>query len=147
VHKGEKMSRFLPYPVLTLFLGLGCILMALIGLITWTTRISFRLGKVYPPKLKFLVAIAFLQVLLGVLTVFALKAIKDDPIIDLGVGLGMTFLSGLFLQKLMIKTGWRQCLRVWSIATLIQLVLVPVCSLFLLVGLYFLLLFLFPPQF
>ena len=46
------MSRFLPYPVLTLFLGLGCILLALCGLITWTTRISFRLGKVTPPKIE-----------------------------------------------------------------------------------------------
>jgi hypothetical protein len=141
------MSRFLPYPVLALFFGLGCILLVICGVMTWTTRISFRLGKVEPPKLKFLVAVAFLQVLLGVLTVFALKAVKDDPVIDLGIGLGMIFLSGLFLQKLIIKTGWRQCLRIWCIATLIQLVLVPVCSLFLLVGLYLLLLLLYPPQF
>jgi hypothetical protein len=141
------MSRFLLYPVLSLFFGLGCILLILCGVITWTTRISFRLGKEEPPKWKLLVAVAVVQVLLGVLTIFALKAIKDDPIIDLGIGLGMIFLSGLFLQKLIIKTGWRQCLRIWSIATLIQLVLVPVCSLILLGGLYFILLLLYPPQF
>jgi hypothetical protein len=141
------MNRFLPYPVLTLFLSLACILLILCGLMTWTIRISFRLGKVEPPKWKSLVAVAFLQVLLGVLTTFALKVVKDDPIIDLAIGLGMTFLSGLFLQKLIIKTGWRQCLRIWCIATLIQLVLVPVCSLVLLVGLVFLLMLLFPPQF
>jgi hypothetical protein len=141
------MSRFLSYPALALFFGLGCILLILCGLMTWTTRISFRLGKEALPKWKLLVAVAFLQILLGVLTVFALKALKDDPIIDLAIGLGMTFLSGLFLQKLIIKTGWRQCLRIWGIATLIQLVLVPVCSLVLMVGLVFSLMLLFPPQF
>jgi hypothetical protein len=139
------LSHFLTYPVIVLLLGLGFILFILCGIITLTIRISIRLNKLEPPKLWFLFAIAFLQLLLGGLTVYALRAIIDDPYIDLGIGLGMTFLSGLFFIKLILKNGWRRSLRVWAIAAAMQLVLVPICSAILVVGWLMLFFFLYPP--
>jgi hypothetical protein len=140
------MDRILAYPVLVMFLGLGFVLLILCVVIAWTTRISFRLAKQGPPGSGTLFAVAFLQVLLGVLAVLALKTIKTVPVI-FASGLGMMILSGLFLQKWLIKVGWRQCLRTWGIAAALQLVIVPVASLVLVMGLVSLLLLLYPPQY
>ncbi|MCX6034271.1 MAG: hypothetical protein NTV38_04745, partial [Chloroflexi bacterium] len=62
--------------------------------------------------MKLLFAIALLQILLGGLTVFVLRSINDDPFIDIGSGAGITFLSGLFFIKLILKNGWKRSLRV-----------------------------------
>lgn len=139
------MSHILTGPVIVLLLGSGVILFILCGIITLTIRISIRLNKLEPPKLRFLFSIAFLQLLLGGLTVYALRTVNDDPYIDLGIGLGITFLSGLFLIKLILKNGWRRSLHIWAIAAAIQLVLVPICSAILMVGWLMLLFLLYPP--
>jgi len=133
--------------VIVLLLGLGFILLVIGGIISWTTRISIRLNKVEAPKIRVLFAIAFLQVLLGGLTVIAARAIYNDPFIDLGTGLGMTFLSGLIFIKLLLKNGWRRSLGIWVIAAAMQLVLVPICSGIMVVGWLRFLLLLYPPQF
>jgi len=133
--------------VIVLLLGLGFILLVIGGIITWTTRISIRLNKVEAPKKRLLFAIAFLQVLLGGLTVIAARAIYNDPFIDLGTGLVFTLLSGLFFIKLLLKNGWRRCLRIWIIAATLQLVLVPICAGIVAVGWTMFVLLLFPPQF
>jgi len=130
---------------ITMCLGLGFILLILCGIITLTTWISFRLRKVESPKLKFLVAIAFLQILLGGLTVFVVKAINDDPFLCFGTGLGVIFLSGLFFIRLIFKYGWKQSLHIWAIAAGMQLVLVPVCSVVMVGGLVGLIFTLYPP--
>jgi hypothetical protein len=129
-----------------MFLALGSILLILFGIIPWTTRISLRLNKVDTPKLKFLFAIAFLQILLGIMAVFIVKAIKNELFIAIGGGSGITFLSGLFFIKLILKNGWRQSLRVWGIAAAMQLVLLPICSAVLLVVFVSLIFLLFPPM-
>ena len=134
-------------PVIVLLLGLGLILLVIGWIITWTTRISIRLNKVEDPKSRFLFAVAFFQVLLGGMTVFAARAIHNDPVIDLGTGLGMTFLSGLFFIKLLLKNGWRCSLRLWAIAAAMQLVLVPICAGIMAVGWIRFLVLIFPPQF
>jgi hypothetical protein len=137
----------LPYSTSTFFLlvGLGLILFVLLGIITLTTRFSLRLGKQEPPSLKLLFPIAFLQVVLGSLTVFAARTIHNDPWIDIGAGLGVTILSGLFFIKVMLKIGWKRCLRVWIVAALLQIVLVPLGSGIFLVGWLMLYFFLYPP--
>lgn len=140
------MSNSHPAPVIVMLLGLGFIIFVLCGILTWTTRISIRLSKLDLPRSRSLIAIAFLQVLLGGLTVFALRAITDDPFIDIGTGLVMTFLSGLFLIKLILKNGWRRSLRVWAVAAAMQLVLVPIFSAIMLVGWVLFFLWLYPPQ-
>jgi hypothetical protein len=140
------MDRILVYPVLVMFLGLGFVLLILCVVIAWTTRISFRLAKQQPPGSGTLFTVAFLQVLLGVLAILALKTIKTVPVI-FASGLGMIILSGLFLQKWLIKAGWRHSLRTWGIAAALQLVIVPVASLVLVMGLVSLLLLLYPPQY
>jgi hypothetical protein len=141
------MSHTLSGFSITMFLGLGLILLVLCGIIALTTWISFRLRKVEHPKLKFLIAIAFLQILLGGLTVFVLRAIKNDPFIAIGTGLGITILSGLLFIKLIFKYGWKQSLRIWAIAAGMQLVFVPVCSVVMLVGWVMFTFMLYPPQF
>jgi hypothetical protein len=139
------MSPFSPLPIIILFLCLGFILFALSGIITWSIRVSCRFNGVETPKTKRLFAVGFLQILLGVLTVFAIKAIKDEPLPAIGTGFGITFLSGLFFLKLILKNQWKSCLRLWGIAALLQLVLLPVSAAILLVVFVFLISLLFPP--
>jgi hypothetical protein len=143
------MSNSDTAPVIVLLLSLGIIILALCGIITWTIRISFRLSKVDAPRLRFLFAIAFLQILLGGLTVymtlFILKPIKDVLIIVFGTSAGIIILSGLFLIKLILKNGWRRSLRIWAIAAAMQLVLVPICSVTMWGGWVMLFLWLYPP--
>jgi hypothetical protein len=144
------MSLSSTLPVIILFLGLGFILLILCGIITWTIRISLRLNKVDIPKLKFLFSIAFLQILLGVITIFILfivGPITDEPFIAIGTGSGITLLSGILFIKLILKNGWKQSLRVWAIAVAMQLVLVPVCSVVMSVALVMFLLLVYPPQY
>jgi hypothetical protein len=141
------MSQFTLQPAITLFLGLGFILLVICGIITATIRKSFGIYKLNIPKLKLMFAVAFLQILLGVMTVFIVKGIKNDPFIAIGTGWGMTILSGLFFLKLILKNSWRQSLGVWALASAMQLVLVPICSAVLLVGWVMLLIWLYPPQF
>ncbi len=140
------MSYIPTLPVITLFLGLGFILLILCGITTWTTWVSFRVNKMVIPKLKFLFTIAFLQILLGVMTVWIVKAIQDEPFIAIGTGLIIMLLSGLFFIKWILKNPWKLSLRVWAMAALMQVVLVPVCSVFMsVIGVWFLWR-LFPPQ-
>ncbi len=140
------MSYIPTLPVITLFLGLGFILLILCGITTWTTWVSFRVNKMVTPKLKFLFTIAFLQILLGVMTVWIVKAIQDEPFIAIGTGLIIMLLSGLFFIKWILKNPWKLSLRVWAMAALMQVVLVPVCSVFMsVIGVWFLWR-LFPPQ-
>ncbi len=141
------MNLHIPEAAIFLLVGLGIILIILCGIIALTNRIGFRLGKADTPKLKVQFAIAVLQILLGVVTVFVVKAIQDEPAIALGAGLGMVLFSGLFLTKWILKCGWKQLLRVWAVAAGIQLVLVPVCSSVMLVGFIMLIYKLYPPQF
>jgi hypothetical protein len=90
------MSGYLDSFSISMFLGFGIILLILWGIMTGITWISLRLAKVEHPKWRFLFAIAFLQILLGGLTLFVVRAIKIDPFLDVGTGLGMTCLSSLF---------------------------------------------------
>jgi hypothetical protein len=141
------MSLFTLQPAITLFLGLGFVLLAIGGIITETIWKSLHIKKVDVPKLRLLLAIAFLQILLGVMTVFVVKGIKDDPFIAIGTGCGITILSGLFFLKLILKNSWKQSLGVWALASVMQLVLVPICSTVLLVGWVMALHWLYPPQY
>jgi hypothetical protein len=141
------MSNLPQLPVITLFLGLGLILMVVCGVITWTTQKSFRINSLAVPKMKYLIAIAFLQTLLGVVTLLIVKGINNEPFTAIGSGLGMTFLSGLFFMLLILKDRWKPSLRVWAVATALQLMLVPICSVVLLAGLMLFQFWLFPPQF
>lgn len=141
------MNLNLPDSAIILFLCMGIILLILCGVIIATIQISFRWRKEESPKLKSLLAVAFLQVLLGVLTVVVVGAIKNDPVLDLGIGAGVTILSGLFFQKLILKNAWKQTLGSWAIAAALQVVLVPVCSVVMAVGGVSITLLLYPPQF
>jgi len=134
-------------PLILLFLGLAVILLILCGVLAWTTRISFRLNKVDAPKTKPLFAIAFLQILAGVIAVFVVRTIKNDPLIALGASLVIMLVSGIFLMELILKMGWKQSLRIWGIAAAVQLVLAPVCSAVMAITWAMILFWLFPPQY
>jgi hypothetical protein len=43
-------------------------------------------------------------------------------------------LSGLISIKMFLKNGWKQSLRIWAIAAVMQMVCVPVCSGVMLMG-------------
>jgi len=102
---------------------------------------------VEPPKFKFLFAIAFLQILLGILTIYVVDAINDEPSLYIGTGLGITILSGLLFIKMFLKNDWKQSLRTWAIASVMQLVLLPVCSAGMLLGWFVFYFMNHPPQF
>jgi hypothetical protein len=140
------MSDILSSPAIILLLSLGSILFVLCCIITWTTRISICLNKAEPPKLRFLFLIAFIQVMLGCLTALVVGAITNNPLIDIGTGLGVAILSGLFFIKAIFRTGWMLPLRVWAIAVAMQLVLMPVCSGIMIFGWVRFFATLFPPQ-
>jgi hypothetical protein len=134
-------------PVIALFLGLGLILLVLCMIISWTTHISFRINKLDPPGSQPLFAAAFLQILLGVITLLIVRAIKNEPLISISSGLALTLLSELFVIKWMLKKSWKQALRLWAVAAALQLVALPVSSALMLVILVMVLTWIYPPQF
>ena len=142
------MSLILSDPFPFFAIGLVSIPLVLLwGVISLTIWISFRLRKVEPPKFKFLFAIAFLQILLGILTIYVVDAINDEPSLYIGTGLGITILSGLLFIKMFLKNDWKQSLRTWAIASVMQLVLLPVCSAGMLLGWFVFYFMNHPPQF
>lgn len=141
------MSLILSDPFPFSAIGLVSIPLVLLwGVISLTIWISFRLRKVEPPKFKFLFAIAFLQILLGILTIYVVDAVNDEPSLYIGTGLGITILSGLLFIKMFLKNDWKQSLRIWAIAAIMQLVFVPVCSVVMLLGFFIIGFMLHPPQ-
>jgi len=134
-------------PVITLFLGLGLIFLVLCVIISWTTRISFRINKLEPPSSKLLFATSFLQILLGVITLLTVKTIKIEPLISICSGLVITLLSGLILIKWMLKKNWKHALRLWAVAAALQLVALPVGTVVMLVILVMILNWIYPPQY
>jgi len=141
------MTSTVPLPTVLLFLALGLILLVLCVLMVWAARVSFRLNKEEPPKMRLLLLISLFQVLLGAATVLLLREARNDPALDLGGGLGIALLSGLFFMKWILRIDWKSSLRLWVVAFAIQLVLVPVCSAVMLLGVTMVFYTLFPPQF
>jgi hypothetical protein len=141
------MSRFLPNSSTTLFIGLGFYLLIVCGIITWTIWTSLHLSKVEPPKFRFLFVMVLVQFLLGGLTLLGVRSIRNDPFMDIGSGLVIIFLSGIVFIRLILKKSWKTSLRVWFVATGMQLVFVPICSVIMVMGWSRLLLLLYPPQF
>jgi hypothetical protein len=141
------MSRILSEPYIFSIIGLVFIPLVLWGIIALTIRLSFQLRKVEPPKLKFMFAISFLQILLGILTIYVIELIKYEPFLVFGTALGITILSGLLFIKIFLKNDWKQSLRIWIIAAVMQMVFVPVCSMVMLLGWFVFYFMNHPPQF
>ena len=140
------MSRFLSDSSIFSVIGLVSIPLVLLGIMVMTTWISFRLSKVGPPKLKFMVAIAFLQILLGISTFYVVELIKYAPFLMIGTSLGITILSNLLFIKMFLKDGWKQPLRIWAFAAVLQMVFLPVFSGGMLVGWFVFYFMNHPPQ-
>jgi hypothetical protein len=141
------MNIIVQQPAITLLLGLGLILLVFCVIIAWTIRISFRINKLASPGSKNLFAAAFLQILLGVITLLTVRVIKDAPLISIGSGLAIILLSGLFLIKWMLKKDWKHALRLWAVAALMQLLALPAGSVAMLVILVMILNWIYPPQY
>lgn len=125
------MIHIPPLSSIVMFLSLGFVLMTLCGVVAATIRISLHLNKVDAPKLRWLLLIAFLQILFGIMSIVIetiLGLTKGETlIVCCTTPLGATLLSGILLIKLIIKTDWKKSLRIWSLAAIIQLVILPVC--------------------
>lgn len=141
------MSQIPSLSTIVLFLSLGFVLMTLCGVVAATIRISLHLNKVEAPKLRWLLLIALLQIFFGIMSIVIetiLGLTKGETLIVCCTApLGATLLSGILLIKLVIKTDWKLSLRIWSLAAIMQLVLLPVCSVVLHLT-YMMLLSLFP---
>ena len=141
------MSLILSDPFPFSAIGLVSIPLVLLwGVISLTIWISFRLRKLELPKLRFILAIAFLQILLGLLTMYVVERIKYEPFLIIGTGLGVIILSDLLFIKIFLKNDWKQSLRTWAIASVMQLVLLPVCSAVMLLGWFVFYFINHPPQ-
>jgi hypothetical protein len=144
-YPGVKMSQSFPGFTISIILGTLFVFAILCGIITLTTRKSYRLRKLIPPKLRLLYIIAFLQIFIGVIIVLVVKGINNNPVIALGSGLVALILSGCFWIKILLKNSWKQSLRLWSYAAGMQLVLMPVCAAALTIAWLMLTYTLFPP--
>jgi hypothetical protein len=126
------MSHIPSFSTIVLLLSLGFVLMTLCGVVAATIRISLHLNKMKAPKLRWLLLIALLQILFGIMSIVIetiLGLTKGEAlIVCCATPLGTTLLSGILFIKLVIKTDWKQSLRIWSLAAIMQLVLLPVCS-------------------
>ena len=140
------MSRILSASSILSVIGLVSIPLVLMGIMALTIWISFRLRKVESPKLRFIFAFAFLQTLLGILTIYVVESIKYIPFLIIGTGLGIIILSDLLFIKMFLKNDWKQSLRIWAIAAGMQLVFVPVCSGVMLLGWFVFYFMNHPPQ-
>lgn len=140
------MSQFLTTPFPFSAIGLVAIPLALWGILSLTTWLSFRLRKLKPPKFGWIIAFAFLQTLLGVLSMYVVERVKYLPFLIIGAGLGMIILSDLLFITSFLKKDWRRSLPVWAIASLMQLVFLPVCSAVMLLGWFVFYFISHPPQ-
>ncbi len=141
------MSQNNPEASIIMLIGFGVILLILCGIMAWIMRLSHRLGKLDAPQawLRFLVA--FLQILLGIGVILVLREFKITPTISIVSGAGLAFASGLLFIKHLFKYEWKPALRIWLIATALNLLIVPVCTWALLIGWIMVSFMLFPPQF
>jgi hypothetical protein len=141
----KTMNASFPGFTGTLIIGTGVILLVLCGVTTWSIRTGFQRGKLETPKFGALFLVAFLQVLLGGLTILGARAFSDNPWLCIGAGLGVLILAGLFFIKLILKQSWSASLQIWAVAGGMQLILVPLCAGILVVGLLMLTFALYPP--
>jgi hypothetical protein len=140
------MSQFLSTPFPLSAIGLVSIPLALWGILSLTIWLSFRLRKLAPPKFGLIIAVAFLQTLLGLLSMYVVERIRYLPFLIIGAGLGVIILSDLFFITSFLKRDWKRSLPVWAIASLMQLVFLPVCSAVMLLGWFVFYFSSHPPQ-
>jgi hypothetical protein len=77
---------------------------------------------------------------------YVVERIKYEPFLIIGAGLGVIILSDLLFIKIFLKNDWKQSLRTWAIASVMQLVLLPVCSAVMLLGWFVFYFINHPPQ-
>jgi hypothetical protein len=77
---------------------------------------------------------------------YVVERIKYEPFLIIGTGLGVIILSDLLFIKIFLKNDWKQSLRTWAIASVMQLVLLPVCSAVMLLGWFVFYFINHPPQ-
>jgi hypothetical protein len=127
-------------------IGLVSIPLFLWGILSLTIWSGFQLRKLAPPKFGLIIAVAFLQTLLGLLSMYVVERIKYLPFLIIGVSLGMIILSDLLFITLFLKKDWKRSLPVWAIASLMQLLFLPVCSAVMLFGWFVFYFSSHPPQ-
>jgi hypothetical protein len=141
----EKMNQF-PLPSLVFVLiSLTIILFLLCGILAWTYRISLRINKLDGFKFGIRFGVAFVQILLGIVITAVLMALKLEPNIGIAIGIGTAILFGMPALKLFIRLAWKPTLRVWGVAAVMQLVLIPIYLLIVAVVFVQLLLWVYPP--
>jgi hypothetical protein len=114
------------------FVGVGGIMF----LVTLTYLLSFLVLKIDRPKFKWLILIAFIQMVLFYITMIRIiiANLGNFNIITIFLyALAVLLLSGLFLVKLFFKCSWKQSLSIWAVAGGFQLVVVPLCFMILII--------------
>ena len=124
----------LPDSAILLLLVFLVILLILCAIIAWTIRVSFRLRKLVSPRFRMLFVVGFLQVFWGMLILWIIREINYNAVLAIGSGAGLAILTGLFSMKWFFKFGWKKTLGIWSIATGLQIVIVPILVWVMLIG-------------
>lgn len=141
------MNQFPLPPLLSVLISLTLLLLLVCGILAWTYGISIRINKSEGFRFGIRFKVAFVQTLLGVVITAGLREWKFEPITAIAVGIGTTILAGIPALKLFVRLAWKPTLRLWGVAAVMQLVLIPICSSILAVIFFLLLLWLYPPVF
>jgi hypothetical protein len=141
------MNPFPLAPLVFVLISLTIILLLLCGILAWTYRMSIRINKLDGFKFGIRFGVAFVQILLGVVITAVLRALKFEPNTGIAVGIGTAILVGMPALKLFVRLDWKPTLRLWGVAAVMQLALIPICSLILAIVFIMLLLWLYPPVF
>jgi hypothetical protein len=141
------MNQFPLAPLVLVLISLTIILLLLCGILAWTYKMSIRINKLDGFKFGIRFEVAFVQILLGVVITAVLRALKFEPITEIAAGIGTAILVGIPALKVFVRLAWKPTLRVWGVAAVMQLVLIPICSLILVMVFIMLLLWLYPPVF
>ncbi len=141
------MSKSIPDASIVMLTGFGVIFLILCGIMAWILRRSHRLGKLDAPRARLRFLVAFLQIVLGIGTILVLREFEISPTNSILSGAGVAFASGLLFIKFLFKYEWKPALRIWAIATGLNVLIVPVCAGVLLISWIMVCFILFPPQF
>lgn len=134
-------------PVYILIIGIVLLALMLAYLLALHLRLCFHLVKAPLPGWGARYAAALCQVTAGIAIALIFRELGSGPYLGIGVGLGAIILTGLFLYKLFFKLVWSEALKLWGVAAIFQVFLLPIFTVLLIFGLMSVMTWFFPPQY
>lgn len=121
------MSQFPILSDVPFFIGFIAACLIWLGFMMAIYRICLRIMKIPNPTWKMLLLIVFLQSLFGAAVTAASWAVKLDPFVGIGFGIGAVILAGIPVLKWLLRQDWKSTLQLWGVTGIAQVVLLPIC--------------------